>query len=87
MGEVINLPRRTEPVASLPGEPPRWVATVIYRSAAGPKMVVHEIEEIEDLQELIEQGPNFYCIMHISLNINEKRRQGHRPTIEEAQEL
>lgn len=37
----------------------RWKATVIYRTDKGPLDVVHDLEEVADLQPLVELGPHF----------------------------
>ena len=47
----------------------RWTATVMYRSEAGTVDVQHDIEELMDLQELVEAGPDWGAIegIHIQL--------------------
>ena len=44
---------------------PRWHAEVDYRTDSGIVSVPHDFEEIEDLHELIERGPDFYTIQKI----------------------
>ena len=46
---------------------PRWRATVHYRTEAGPVDVDHHIEELADLQELVEQGPDWNTIERIEI--------------------
>lgn len=41
---------------------PRWRAEVDYRADSGIVTVTHDMEELEELQDLIERGPNFYTI-------------------------
>ena len=46
---------------------PRWKATVHYRMNAGIVDVVHDLEEIEDLHELVEGGPHWDTIDRIEI--------------------
>lgn len=45
----------------------RWLATITYRTDDGPVGVDHAIEEIEDLHDIVERGPNFYAIEKIEI--------------------
>jgi len=45
----------------------RWVATVYYRTDVGLIDVEHRLEEIGDLHDLIERGPDFYAIDHVDI--------------------
>lgn len=44
---------------------PRWAATVHYRADAGLIDVIHDLDEIEDLHELVERGPHWDTIEQI----------------------
>ncbi len=55
-----------------PGTPPRWRATVWYQTEFGLIDVVHDIEELDMLQDLVERGPDFYTIDRIEIVINRK---------------
>ena len=44
---------------------PRWCAEVDYRMDAGIVTAVHQFDEIEELHDIIERGPNFYTIEKI----------------------
>lgn len=46
---------------------PRWTATIYYRSEGGIVDVMHDIDELEDLQELVERGPHFGTIDRIDV--------------------
>ncbi len=63
----------------------RWSATVYYRSDMGLIDVNHEIEELEDLHQLIESGPDWNTIDKIDI----VRVDNPMPnlTIEEAMKL
>lgn len=49
---------------------PRWTATITYRHDDGPKDDVHMIEELFELQDIVECGPDFYAIESIKITIN-----------------
>ena len=55
----------------------RWIATVTYRSELGPFNVDHYFEELYELHELIEHGPDWNAIVCINLILNP--RQATRP--------
>ena len=46
---------------------PRWIATVHYRSESGLIDLTHDLEELEELQDLIEAGPHFDTISKIEI--------------------
>lgn len=50
-------------------EPPRWQAVVHYRSETGLVDVAHDIEEIADLHDLIERGPDWRAIDRIEFRL------------------
>jgi hypothetical protein len=45
--------------------PLRWHATVYYRTDQGMVEVEHDCEELEELHDLIERGPNWNTIDRI----------------------
>lgn len=47
----------------------RWIADVIYRSDAGPVDVRHHLLELEELQNIVEAGPDWYCIEEIKITL------------------
>ena len=47
----------------------RWLAVITYRSENGFVDVDHHIEEIEDLHDIVERGPNWYAIEKIELRL------------------
>jgi hypothetical protein len=46
---------------------PRWSATITYRTEAASLEVVHHLEEITDLGDLIERGPNSDAIIEVRI--------------------
>ena len=62
----------------------RWTATVTYSTDAGPVNVIHEIEELDELQDLIERGPDWNASVDIRIVL---ARRGYYVTVEEAREL
>jgi len=60
----------------------RWRAVVTYRSIKlGQIDVEHFFEEIEDLHDIIERGPDWNAIERIDVTLN---RKASYSTIEEA---
>lgn len=45
----------------------RWRATVHYRTEGGRVDVLHEIIELEELQQLVERGPDWNTIERIDI--------------------
>lgn len=45
----------------------RWSATVYYRTENGILDVIHELEEIADLHQRIENGPDWNTIQKIEI--------------------
>jgi hypothetical protein len=49
---------------------PRWTATAYYRTDNGIVDVSHDIMELEDLQNIIERGPDWYALDRIEITLN-----------------
>ena len=47
----------------------RWSAVIAYRSEAGPTHRTVAIEELEELQEIVEQGPDWNTIISIAVTL------------------
>lgn len=58
--QLYNMPRAN-------GVPPRWWATIHYRTENGIIEVDHMIEELDMLHDIVERGPDFYAIDHIEI--------------------
>jgi hypothetical protein len=55
--------------AMLPGGPPdRWMAEISYNDGTSTHVVI--FEEIEDLDHIIEMGPDWNTIDHIVITLN-----------------
>lgn len=63
----------------------RWHATIFYRSEAGTVDVDHDIEELEELHDLVERGPDWNTIEQIIVTL--ARTTDEDLTIEEAERL
>lgn len=61
---------------------PRWRAVIHYRSDKGPVDVRHDIEELDELHNLVELGPDWNSIERIEITL---ARTTGRCTIEEAE--
>ncbi len=67
-------------------ETARWKATIYYRSDdLGFVDVEHGIEELEELQDIVERGPDWNAIDKIVVTLDRKACEGL--TIEQAAEL
>lgn len=62
----------------------RWLATIYYRSETGGVDVDHDIEELEELHDIVERGPDWHTIDKIVVTL--ARRVGDEITLEEALE-
>lgn len=48
----------------------RWKAVITYRTERGPDLdVTHDLEEIEELQSLVERGPDWNAIIKIEVTL------------------
>ena len=63
----------------------RWVAVVIYRAEAGPIEIDHHFEELEELQGIVERGPDWNTIETIVVRLNPERATYPGDTIETAE--
>jgi hypothetical protein len=63
----------------------RWVAVVTYRAEAGPIEIDHHFEELDELQGLIERGPDWNTIETIVVRLNPERAEQPGDTIEAAE--
>ena len=54
----------------IPGDPLRWRATITFNTDAGQITDVQTFEEIEELHQIVEEGPNFYAIHEIVITVN-----------------
>jgi len=63
----------------------RWHATIFYRSDAGTVDVDHDFEELEELHDLVERGPDWNTIIQIIVTLARTTDEGL--TIERAAAL
>lgn len=63
----------------------RWKAIVEYRSEAGVVDVEHAIEELVELDDLVERGPDWNALIKITVTL--ARPTSDRLTIEKAARL
>lgn len=66
-------------------KPTRWKAVAEYRSRAGIVDVEHAIEELDELHDLIERGPDWNTLIKITVTF--ARPVSDLLTIEEAARL
>lgn len=63
-------------------EQARWHATIYYRSETGGVDVEHDIEELEELHDIVERGPDWHAIDKIVVTL--ARRADAELTLERA---
>jgi hypothetical protein len=51
-------------------EPKRWTVIIGYHTDAGLIDIEHEIDELEELHDLVEGGPNFNAIERIEISLS-----------------
>ena len=47
----------------------RWLVEVVYRSECGPMTVLHAVEELSEIEELVERGPDWNTIDHVMIRL------------------
>src|SRR5580693_520660 len=62
----------------------RWLAIVKYRTNTGGNEVDHQFEELFELHDLIERGPDWNCVESIHIQLN-PRRKAYNDTVEQAE--
>jgi hypothetical protein len=77
MGDVLEAAAMTRLV--------RWIATVHYRTGLGMVDVQHDLEELDELQDLVERGPHWDTIDRIDVVRADGRERGL--TIDEAEQI
>lgn len=61
----------------------RWHATIYYRSESGGVDVEHDFEELEDLHDIVERGPDWNAIDKIVVTL--ARKTDESMTLEQAE--
>lgn len=47
----------------------RWTVTITHRSVYGSAAVQFDIEELEELQDIVEAGPDWHTIEYIDVRL------------------
>lgn len=69
------------------GDEKRWKAVLTYRSqATGLVPVEHEIEELEELHEIVERGPDWNALDSIVITLL-RHHDDRGTTIEETEDM
>ena len=61
----------------------RWKVTLIYRSKVGPVDVEHFVEELDEIADLIEAGPDWNSLIEGRFELA-RRSEAKSFTVEEA---
>lgn len=62
----------------------RWLAEITYMTDAGQNVVQHDVEELEDLHDIVERGPDWNAIDEIKVTL---QRRSYSKTVEETEAL
>jgi hypothetical protein len=65
----------------------RWIAAATYRSDRGLVVVDYYVEEIEELHDLIEYGPNWLSLVELKVVLNPDRTTRPDITMEAAERM
>lgn len=76
MNNVVKIAQR---------RPVRWIATCFYRTENGVIDVDHGFEELSELEELVERGPDWHTIDRIEIRLRENSTP--ELTIEQSEKL
>lgn len=66
-------------------ETARWKAVIYYRTDNGSVDVEHGIEELEELQDIVERGPDWNTVERIVVTLD--RKTSESLTVEESLSL
>lgn len=64
----------------------RWIADIVYNTENGPLVVTHDVDEIDELQNVVERGPSFETIEHVIVRYA-RNIERDKLTVEEAAKL
>ena len=67
-------------------EQKRWLAVVTYRTEEGTVSTEHEIEELDEIDEIIEQGPSWIALDDIKITLQRDCGMG-KLTVKEAEAM
>ena len=48
----------------------RWSVIILYRTGGEPLAEHHYVEELSEIEEIVERGPDWNAIMNISVQLN-----------------
>lgn len=65
----------------------RWLVEIVYRYEGGLVSVPHEVEELDEVQDLVEGGPHWDTVKHIFITLNRPASDIPSLTVEEAEKL
>jgi hypothetical protein len=65
-------------------EEKRWIAVTTYRGEHEPISEEHRIEEIEELDKIVEGGPDWNALVDIVIRLNPARATHPNDTVEAA---
>jgi hypothetical protein len=82
---IRNTPPSIDPASGRYDDPShRWHAVVNYRSDNGVVDVHHDIDELGEIEQLVERGPDWNTITEITITL---QRRNHDMTVEQSLKL
>jgi hypothetical protein len=60
----------------------RWLVEIDYRTVNGSTTVDHHVEELEELHDVVEHGPDWNMIEEIRVHLNPQRTLHPGDTVE-----
>lgn len=55
---------------------PRWKAVITYRTDRGPVSITYNVEEISELHDIVEGGPDWNVIEDIAVTLRRVTKPG-----------
>ena len=63
----------------------RWIMSITYRAENGPVVVDYDMDELSEVHDIVERGPNWNAIMDITIQLSWVCEEGYTlgPALEE----
>lgn len=81
MADIIEFPK----IERITEQNARWKAVIEYRSENGPMMVERYFDELFELHDFVERGPDWNAIVRIETTLNRYSQDIPRITVEQAE--
>ena len=51
----------------------RWTTAITYRTELGPRTITHDVEDLGEVVQLVERGPDWNTIVDIKVTLTRRR--------------